>query len=185
MQYICQPKIWKGILKQKAGQARQQMHHLIQSEATALVSRKKESNNKQANNNTFSSSAIGFFKWKSINTFMNYNSWDSVFLFREHSRLIESKNKDKRLHAAPEPHTFLLFNEPGKLKESERPFPWLVWALSAYLTPAGPLLSLCSNFMCCSLSWTVVNVMPHSLHLSSLLPAVADDMKHYEVAFIE
>jgi hypothetical protein len=28
-------------------------------------------------------------------------------------------------------------------------------------------------------------VIPHSLHLSSLLPAVADDMKHYEVAFIE
>jgi hypothetical protein len=36
------------------------MHHLTQSEATALVSRKKESNNKQANNNMFSPSAIGF-----------------------------------------------------------------------------------------------------------------------------
>jgi hypothetical protein len=28
-------------------------------------------------------------------------------------------------------------------------------------------------------------VMPHSLHLNSLLPAVEDDMNHYDVAFIE
>jgi len=28
-------------------------------------------------------------------------------------------------------------------------------------------------------------VIPHSLHLSSLLPDDEDDMKHYDVAFIE
>lgn len=78
MQYICQPKIWKGILKQKAAQALRQMHHLTQSEATGLVSRKKESNNKQANNNMFSSSVIGFFlNWKSINIFIE--SWGPRF----------------------------------------------------------------------------------------------------------
>lgn len=57
---ICQTKIWKGILRQKVEQALQQMHHLTQSEATALASRKKESKNKQANNNCSLPSAIGF-----------------------------------------------------------------------------------------------------------------------------
>ena len=53
----------------------------------------------------------------------------------------------------------------------------------AYLTPVGLLLCLCSNFICCSLSWTVVNVMPHSSHLSSLLLAVADDIEHRDNGF--
>jgi hypothetical protein len=36
------------------------------------------------------------------------------------------------------------------------------------------------------LTYIVVNVIPQSLHLSSLLPDDdEDDMKHYDVAFIE
>jgi hypothetical protein len=63
--------------------------------------------------------------------------------------MIEAKNK--RLHAAPE-RIYLFF--PRNLANLKRLDAFLVISLrlSAYLTPAGPLLSLCSNFMCCSLS---------------------------------
>jgi hypothetical protein len=61
------------------------------------------------------------------------------------------KIKDKRLDALSElPRTFFLLEE-SVLIEAGR-LTVQVLCVTAYLTPAGPLLSLCSNFMCCSLS---------------------------------